>query len=100
MVSPADVLYVPHLPIQSDCIQFCRDLVLVPTYDANLQYQSQLLYDFGFVTREDPVVVRTLEEIRPETEKCLDVVREAWYMQTTLSIRAEKYCEQCGREII
>lgn len=52
---------------------------IVPTYDANLQYQSLLLYDFGFVTEEDHRETKISEDIRPEPEKCLDVVREAWY---------------------
>lgn len=52
---------------------------LVPTYDANLRNQAQLLYDFGFVTDVDPGTVETIEDISPESEKCLDVIREAWY---------------------
>ena len=51
---------------------------ITPTYDANLGHQAQLLYDFGFVTKQDPTMVEN-ENIRPDSKKCYAVVGNCWY---------------------
>lgn len=51
---------------------------IVPAYDTNLGSQAQLLYDYGLVSIQKSQTNNS-EDIRPEVEKCLTVVRESWY---------------------